>query len=97
HDRIKPLLVRASQLSQDIETAALTTEIAGFLNAAITAKREKRDATRELIGSILPAASGKKRRKAKQVHEHLPGGVESPVQAPRRGFSLSWFHDEGRD
>lgn len=97
YGRIKPLLVKASQLTQDIETTALTTEIAGFLNAAITAKREKRDSTRELVGSILPAASGKKRRKAKQVHEHLPGGVETAASAPRRGFSLSWFHDEDRD
>lgn len=93
--RIRPLLIKAAAISHDVESSALTTAIAGMLNASIAKnKREKRTPTRETSGTVLPAASGKRRRKASQVHDNLLGEVcSNGKSAPRTGFSLGWFAD----
>ncbi len=94
HQRIKPLLLKAAAISQDIESSALTTQIAGYLNSALEAqKREKRNSTRETQGTVASTNSGKRRKKAKEIHDHLPGSVVGPNQTARRGFTLSWIHD----
>lgn len=93
--RIKPLLIKAATISQDIESTALTATIAGMLNAAIANnKREKRAALKETSGTVTPVASGKKRRRAKKVSD-LPGDVRGgDSKLPRRGFTLGWYADE---
>lgn len=96
HDRIKPLLIKSATMSQDIESSALSSEIAGMLNAAIAnARREKRNATRETSGTVLPVNTGRTRRKAAKVHEDKEGNVSATDgQSRRTGFTTGWFHDE---
>ena len=94
HERIKPLLVKSQAMSQDIESSAFAAEIAGMLNAAVASSRkEKRTATRETEGTVLPAMTGRKRRKASQVHD-TDGNCELKGSGlvRRTGFTISWYH-----
>lgn len=93
HERIKPLLLKSEAMSQDVESSALTAEIAGMLNAAIgSPRREKRTATKETTGTILPKATERKRKNAAKVDPSKPGSVE--VGGNRKtGFTISWYAD----
>lgn len=96
HERIKSMLIKAEQMSEDVESSAMTKEIAGMLNAAIAnPKREKRNQTREQSGTVRPAATGRKRRSAAKIDPSNPGSVE--ISNRKTGFSISWNgNDDGR-
>lgn len=93
--RIKPLLAKAEGLSQDIESSALTAEIAGMLNAAMAIpRREKREATKETSGTALPAATGRQRKRAKQIDPSKSGNVTELSKNRKTGFTLDWYAEE---
>ena len=94
HDRIKMLLQKAEQLCLDVESRALTTELESRINDAIgKLKREKRNQTRESIGTVLPRGTGRKRRKARDVSD-IPGGVNAGSRK-RHGLSVGFYDMDG--
>lgn len=97
HERIKMLLVKASQLSEDIEAAALKTELEGMLNDGIGQyKKEQRPGKTGSAGprAPIPRNSGTRRRRATVVQEG-DGSVEVNASATRRrGFKIDWGHDD---
>lgn len=96
--RIKPLLEKAQLLSEEIESSALKLELEGTLNNAIAeAKREKRESTRETVGTVLRKETGRKRKQAEKIHEDKCGSVEiAGPSCKRRGIQFGWAYlDEG--
>lgn len=91
HSRILPLLQQAEQLTQDIESTALKTELESMLNSAVgDAKREARNANkRDTVGTVEPMNTGRRRRNATMIHE-LPGSVTASGGTKRRGITLGW-------
>lgn len=93
HQRIKPLLEKVSRLTQDVESNAFKSEIAGMLNAAIEKQRkEKRHPAGGGQGTVVPANTGRQRRRAQKIHPDVPGNVTG--DAPRRGYGLDYYHDQ---
>jgi hypothetical protein len=91
YDRIKHLLIKAEQLSHDLESSQLRQELETLLNAAIGEhKREARESKRESSGTVDPVHTGKKRTKAKDIHEQLPGSVITNSGQRVRGVRLDW-------
>lgn len=97
HERIKMLLMKASQLSEDIEAAALKTELEGMLNDGIGQyKKEQRPGKVGCSGpkAPIPRNSGTRRRRAKVIQEG-DGSVEVNASTTRRrGFKIDWCHDD---
>lgn len=96
HDRIKPLLVKAEQMSSDVECKAMSEAIAGLLNKALAKnKREKRNRGGESSGTVTPKDSGRTRQRAKQVHHDKPGFVQGDGSNGKpHGFQHSWYYNE---
>lgn len=91
HNRIKHLLIKAEQLSHDLESSQLRQELETLLNAAIGEhKREARESKRESSGTVEPVHTGRKRTKAKDIHEQLPGSVITDNGKRARGVRLDW-------
>lgn len=92
HERIKPLLEKAEQLTQDIESSELKEALESMINSAIgEAKREARNSPTESRGAALPGDTGRRRRNAEKIHVDLPGSVETGgEQKKRRGISVGW-------
>lgn len=90
-DRCKMLLSKADQLSSDIETAALTSELEMMVNDAINRfKREKRGKGSS-VGSIQPRGTGRRRRNAEKTSD-ADGSVDRPDSKKRRrtGIKINW-------
>jgi hypothetical protein len=91
-DRIKMLLERAEQLTQDVANDMLQSELESQLNEALSkakkTEREQRPGGSRQIGSIAPVGTGKKRRRAVVSNPDEEGSVESLGEAdqgtPRR-------------
>jgi len=93
HKRIKHLLIKADQLSQDLESTQLRQELESLLNDAMgERKRESRESKRESSGTIEPQNTGRTRAKAKEIHEQLPGSVITETGKRARGVRLDWEH-----
>jgi hypothetical protein len=93
-EAIKPLLVKANDLSEQIESTALTSEIECAINEGMmSAVRESRNSG-ESSGTIPPAATGRKRRNAAKVNREKPGSVDDKNTKPRakRGINFGWTH-----
>lgn len=96
HARIKHLLIKAESMSQDVESSAMTAAIAGMLNAAISnPKREKRTPTKETSGTVVPASTGRQRKKAKQIDPSKSGSILELSNNRRTGFTIGWYGEEG--
>jgi hypothetical protein len=92
--RIRHLLIKAEQLSQDIEATALKTEIEEMVNSSFeAAKREARDQNRQQQGTVLPVNSGIKRKNAAKVSNN-PGSVAVMNGKRKTGFTISWFYGD---
>lgn len=95
HSRIRMLLLKAEQLSHDIESKEIACESETRVNEAIgELKREKRRQTREQSGTVKPGDSGRKRRKAKDITDQV-GSVIAKDGNRRRGISLGFGYLEG--
>lgn len=95
YDRIKFLLAKSEQLTQDIESRALMNELEKSINDALgELKREKRNQTRNTAGSIAPRNTGKRRRRASKTSE-LEGGIVADKGQRRRGITLGFNYLDG--
>lgn len=99
HSRIAHLLTKASQMAMDIESEAIKAELEDMMAYAIDSlKRERRNATGDATGTVHRVDSGRRRRKASQVHEEIAGSVEGPVQSRKRsGTKIDWFEGGSAD
>lgn len=89
-NRCRMLLAKAEQLTVDVQSAALNTELESMVNDAVaTLKREKRNSG-ESSGSKIPAYSGRKRKRAAQTSENA-GSVEVKGTSRNRGrLKIAW-------
>lgn len=93
-ERIEHLLLKHERLCEDVESAALKTELAAMLNGTIAAaKKEKRNSPQHQTGAVLPVNSGRARRNPSKTQpgNKLGGGGE----VKRRGFQIDWMEDDG--
>lgn len=96
HGRILPLLQKAAQLNQDIESASLKTEISGILNSVIAEnKRQKRNPPSEETGTVQPRNTNRKTRKASKIDCKAGGEVSGSCERSRRGIHFDWTFSEG--
>ena len=90
--RIEPLLKKNDQLSEDVELAEIKRKVEHWLDGAISsARKEKRASPSNEVGAVLPASTGRKRRKAKQTQDG-EGSIEAQGGKSKNGFILDWFH-----
>jgi hypothetical protein len=94
-NRCRMLLAKADQLTVDVQSAALNTELEAMVNDAVSVlKREKRN-TSDSVGTKIPTYTGRKRRRASQVSEPA-GSVEVKGTAKSRGrLKIAWRAIEG--
>lgn len=95
YNRIWHLLSKAERQTLDIETQALKAQLKGMLDDAFgRAKKEKRDSTKETVGSVEPKNTGRQRRRASKTSD-TTGKISSGSR--RTGFQIDFSEDdEGR-
>ena len=85
-DRIQWIAKKAHQQSMIAESDAFKIEIETQLNKGLATLRERRNHTGEREGAVLPATTGRKRKRAAKTTDN-PGSVEGK-QKSRRGIII---------
>jgi len=93
--RIEPLLQKADKLAMDVESSVIRSQLESLINDAMGETiRENRNGVRESQGTVKPANTGRKRRKAVLVDLTKPGSVDIGRQSSRSGFKIDWCNME---
>ena len=96
NSRIRFLLQKADQLSLDVESKALTSQLETRLNESVNSlRREKRRASEQETGTVVPPRipTGRRRRKASQSSSEN-GSVEGGSKNRSRGMSVDFYTDD---
>ena len=93
YSRCKFLFQKAELLSEEIESTQIREELESLIDAAVdNYKREARKGKGDETGTVLPAFTGRQRRRAAAVSD-VPGSVDDQSEAPRRkhGIYVKWW------
>jgi hypothetical protein len=94
-NRCRMLLAKAEQLTIDVQSAALNTELESMVNDAVSVlKREKRNSG-DSIGTKIPTYTGRKRKRSAEQTDNA-GSVEVKGTSRNRGrLKIAWRAIEG--
>lgn len=91
-ERIEPMLQREDAMSQAVESNAIRLEIETMVNESvreINAKEKRPNKGTGKKGTVVPQATGRKRRNASMFDELQRGSVETKAKR-KRGFCVKW-------
>jgi hypothetical protein len=92
-ERLEPVLKKADQLAESIESSMLRTELEGVINSAIGDPKKEKRSDGDSIGSVRPRGTGQKRTRAAKTQDGNGSVLNDTPVGRKRGYLLDWYDD----